>query len=141
MYWYGVTVCAATIVVIVREVVRSFAVFGLPEYIVVVLFLGLMVYAEHFSISRLLHLGETVTVDEAEIQYHCRGGQVISIRWDEIAKLEYLEISCKLVITAPNPPRVMEIDNRMGNFGELLMRAQDEMKKFAYRRRIRLVRK
>jgi hypothetical protein len=141
MYWYGVAVCTALIVMIVREAVRNFAVLGLLEYMVFALFLAMMLYAEHFMISRLSQLGETVTMNEAEIQYHCRGGKVISIRWDEISELEYLEISCILIITAPNPTRVIKIDNRMGKFGKLLMRVQDEMGKFAYKRRIRIITK
>jgi hypothetical protein len=139
MYWYGMVVCTAFVVMLIREAILNFASFGLPEYMFLVFFLAPIFYAERFVISRLLHLGETVTVDEVEIQYHHRGGKVITIRWDEIANLEYREISCILVITAPNPPRVIKIDNRMGKFWDLVMRVQDEMKKFAYRRRIRLV--
>ena len=137
MYWYGVVACTAFVVMMIRETILNFVLFGLPEFVLLAFSLVLMFYAERFVISRLLHLGETVTLDEVKIQYHCRGGKVISIRWDEISKLEYHEISCILFITAPNPLRVIKIDNRMGNFGDLVMRVQDEMKKFAYRRRIR----
>ena len=141
MYWYGVIATSAMIVMVVREVVLNYAILRLPEYVIMAIFLTMLLYSEDFVISRLLHLGETVTVNETEIQYHHRDGKTVSIRWDEISELEYLEISCVFIITAPNPTRVIKIDNRMGKFGELIMGVQDEMHKFAFKRRIRAVKK
>ncbi len=141
MYWYGLAMNTLMIVMLIREPFVNYALFGILEYVMTVMFLALLAYSEHFVISRMLHLGETVSVDEAQIQYHHRGGEVVSIRWDEIAHLEYQEISCVLRIIAPNPERIIEVDNRMGKFGQLVVRVQDEMNKFAYKRRIRVVQK
>ena len=63
------------------------------------------------------------------------------MRWDEIATLEYHRISCLLIMTAPNPSRVIQVDNRLSDFIDLLNRIQAEMNKFAYKRRIRFVKK
>ena len=145
MYWYGSIANSAGTVMALREMIRevflNFSFFRLPEYGMMEIFLVILFYAEYFMISRLLHLGETVSVNETEIQYRHRGGKTVTIRWDEISQLEYLEISCVFIITAPNPTRVIKIDNRMGKFGELIMGVQDEMHKFAFKRRIRAVRK
>jgi hypothetical protein len=121
MYWYGSIANSAATVMVLREVFLNFSFFRLPEYGMMEIFLVILFYIEYFMISRLLHLGETVSVNEAEIQYHHSGGKTVTIRWDEISQLEYLEISCVFFITAPNSTRVIKIDNRMGKFGELIM--------------------
>jgi len=141
MYWYGIISVSAMLSITIRETILNFSAIQIREWLMLALSYAMWLYAGVFVVSRLLHLGETISVDDVEIAYYYRTGQVTSIRWDEIATLEYQEISCLLVITAPNPSRVIQVDNRMGGFIDLLNKIQDEMNKFAYKRRIRFVKK
>lgn len=141
MYWYGVISVCVVLSITIRETMLSFSAFQVGEWLILALSYVMWFYAGVFVISRLWHLGETISVDETEIAYHHRNGQVVSMRWDEIATLEYHQISCLLIMTAPNPSRIIQVDNRMGDFIALLNRIQSEMNKFAYKRRIRFVKK